>query len=121
LKKMSKTRRRVKFFEMIARLSIYAQAKGYLLLPICFKRTRAKQLLWLAQGKSKVRHSFHQDWLAIDFVILRGEVLIWRRSMEYEDLGLAWEKMGGVWGGRWKRLNDIYHFQEGDWHKVLAL
>lgn len=115
MKRISKTQRRIKFFEMIARLSLYAQSKGIYLLPTCFKRARARQLVLRAQGKSKVKRSFHQDWLAMDFVIVIAGELMWARSKDYEDLGEEWERMGGVWGGRWKTINDIYHFQEGDW------
>jgi len=115
LKRISKTQRRIKFFEMIARLSVYAQTKGISLLPYCFHRSAITQKIYRLRGSSKVKRSFHQDWLAIDFVVVIAGELVWSRSEEYDALGEAWEIMGGVWGGRWKTINDIYHFQEGDW------
>lgn len=33
----------------------------------------------------------------------------------YEKLGLSWEKMGGIWGGRW---GDHVHFE---WHPGLSI
>jgi hypothetical protein len=110
---MTNTERRVKFFEMIARLSIYAQTKGLALMPFGFFRTAAAQIINLIKGTSSIKRSFHQDWLAIDFVIIKNGEAQWERSADYEDLGLYWESMGGIWGGRWNTINDIYHFQHG--------
>lgn len=99
---------------MIARLSIYSQTKGIALMPFGFYRTAAQQIINRIKGTSSVKRSFHQDWLAIDFVIIKEGAAQWERSAEYEDLGLYWESMGGIWGGRWNTINDIYHFQYGD-------
>ena len=115
LKRISKTQRRIKFYEIISRLSLYAQYLGIKLLPTCFHRSAAEQMKLRAQGKSKVKRSFHQDWLAMDFVIVKDGALCWTRWKGYDALGEAWEKMGGVWGGRWTDPEDIYHFQEGTW------
>lgn len=113
---MTLTERRIKFFEMIARLSIYAQTRGFFLLPYGFYRSATQQIIYRVKGTSTIKRSFHQDWLAIDFVLVTNGQPVWERNAAYEDLGLAWEKMGGVWGGRWNTINDIYHFQEGSWH-----
>lgn len=64
---------------MISRLSLFAQCKGLELLPICFKRSAAEQDKLRAQGKSKIKRSFHQDWLAMDFVIVKNGELCWTR------------------------------------------
>lgn len=113
---MTLTERRIKFFEMIARLSVYAQTRGLFLLPYCFFRTSTQQLVNRVKGTSSVKRSFHQDWLAMDFFLVIAGQPVWERNSVYEDLGLTWEKMGGVWGGRWHTINDIYHFQEGSWN-----
>ncbi len=77
--KISKTQRRIKFFEMIARLSLYSQYIGIQLLPTCFKRSAAEHRKLLARGKSKIKRSFHQDWLAMDFAIFKDGELCWSR------------------------------------------
>jgi hypothetical protein len=82
-------------------------------LPTCFKRTQAEQDVLFKDGKSRVQHSAHQDWLAIDIVIVREGVLIWKIDSDYEWLGSVWEGMGHIWGGRWKTFKDGCHFQEG--------
>jgi len=40
-----------------------------------------------------------------------GNMPIWERCAEYEQLGAIWKQWGGRWGGDWKSLNDIYHFE----------
>lgn len=79
MKKISKTARRVKFFSMISRLSLYAQCRGIHIMPTCFYRTAAEQKKCIAEGTSKIKRSSHQDWLAIDFVIIVGEDPCWSR------------------------------------------
>ncbi len=79
MKRISKTQRRIKFYEMISRLAVYAQYIGIKLLPTCFKRSAAEQRKKRANGTSNVKRSFHQDWLAMDFVIVKDGELCWTR------------------------------------------
>jgi peptidoglycan L-alanyl-D-glutamate endopeptidase CwlK len=53
--------------------------------------------------------SWHVHGRAVDLYIGTWE------PEAYEKLGLAWEKMGGVWGGRW---GDHVHFE---WHPGLSI
>ncbi|MBW2672671.1 MAG: M15 family metallopeptidase [Deltaproteobacteria bacterium] len=112
---MTKTERRVVFFQKVAQLIRELGIEGHSMMPFCFYRSRAKQLLMRARGLSKVKRSKHQDWLAIDLVLIRHGVPYWSDCPEYTRAGEIWESLGGVWGGRWKDPHDIYHFEEGDW------
>lgn len=87
--------------------------RGIEVLPTCYHRTQAEQDILFEDGKSLVHYSKHQDWLAIDIVIVRDGELIWRKDDDYEWLGSVWEGMGHIWGGRWTSLKDVYHFQIG--------
>jgi len=111
---MTPTDKRVRFFKDISYLIETLSNEGIELMPTCFYRTSDEQLTLYNQGKTKVLHSKHQDWLAMDFVLVKDGELIWRRTQEYERAGELWEKLGGTWGGRWESLNDIYHFEASD-------
>jgi len=108
---MNSTAKRVKFFKEISDLIKSLSDEGIEFMPTCFFRTTDEQITLYNQGKTKVQHSKHQDWLAIDFVLVRNGKPFWERTHEYERAGELWEELGGVWGGRWESLNDIYHFE----------
>jgi len=110
--------KRVEFFFMISKLVVRASIHDIDLMPIAFLMTAEEVNRYFKEGKSQLdgykKISPHQIWLAIDFVVVKDGKIIWNRTSEYELLGGIWEEIGGVWGGRWKSLNDIYHFQYGE-------
>jgi len=109
----SKTQRRINFFQDFCWLVWLAKVRrGIEVLPTCFKRTAAEQKVLYKDGKSKVTHSKHQDWLAIDIVIVRDGALVWTIDGDYEWLGSVWEGMGHTWGGNWSSFKDGCHFQD---------
>jgi len=111
----AKTERRIKFFlDFCWLVTLAKMRRGIELLPTCYHRTQAEQDVLYRDGKSQTKHSKHQDWLAIDATIVRNGQLIWEADSDYEWLGSIWEGMGHVWGGRWKSLKDVYHFQSGE-------
>jgi len=107
---MSKTSDRVKFFYDISRLTLAAHKHNIDLLPHCFHRLQIQQDILYEDGKSKVKHSKHQDWLAIDFVIIKNGKAVWVIDLDYEWLGKTWENMGHTWGGNWS-FRDGCHFE----------
>lgn len=111
LEGLVKTQKRVKFFQEISTLITWCYNHDIELMPFCFYRDPETQLLMVKKGRSLVRRSKHQDWLAIDLVLVVGGRLVWKRCKEYDTVGEKWEHMGHRWGGRWKKLNDIYHFE----------
>lgn len=116
---MTKTEKRIKFFEKFAELARFAKSSNIRFLVTDFHRTDERQNELYHEGKSKcdgyTNRSAHQDWLAIDIVLVNSDNdLVWGRNDQYEALGMEWKSMGGIWGGDWASLNDIYHFQWSD-------
>lgn len=116
---MTNTTKRIIFFQKFALFTAIAKAYGIDFLVTCFYRDAKEQKARFDEGKSMCdgykTKSAHQKWLAIDIVIINKGELIWGRTSEYDKLGQAWKDMGGTWGGDWTTLNDIYHFQSGDY------
>ncbi len=110
---LGKTQKRIDFFHDFSKLIVKAQEKKRIaVLPHCYHRTAEQQRILFEDGKSRVEHSRHQDWLAIDIVIVRDGKLIWNaRDPDYEWLGQEWRKMGHKWGGDFDRFKDAVHFE----------
>lgn len=115
---MSKTQRRIRFLTLISQLMMYATAEGIKIMCFTFHRTPEEQYTKYLQNTSNCDgyriKSQHQNWLAMDFVVLdEEENLVWARNTAYEKLGRFWKALGedAEWGGDWASLNDIYHFQ----------
>lgn len=73
-------------------------------------RTAEQQEIYYLNGKSKVKHSKHQDRLAVDFnVFIKGEYRADKAS--YEALGNHWKALdnNNRWGGDWGW--DANHFE----------
>ncbi len=110
---LNKTKKRIDFFYDFSKLVIKARdKKGIEVLPHCYHRTSAEQKNLYEDGKSRTKHSRHQDWLAIDIVIVRDGELIWDgKDPDYEWLGQEWRKLGHRWGGDWRTFRDCVHFE----------
>ena len=72
------------------------------------------QEYYLKEGKTKVKHSKHQDSLAVDLALfVKG---VYQTTTEaYKPLGDYWKSLHpeNVWGGDWKSFHDGNHFQFG--------
>jgi len=122
---LAKIPKRVKFLFCIAKLLDFAAQNEIQVICFTFHRTQEEQTRLFLEGKSKVRFSKHQEWLAMDFALIDdvnedGKIdpdeIRWRDDPRYEELGRFWESLGGRWGGRWKTPHDPYHFEAGeDW------
>jgi len=108
---VTRTEKRVKFFQHISTLISTLQNEGIHMMPFSFHRDFDTQLMLYKKGRTKTLRSKHLYWLAIDLVLVKDGKLVWRRCPEYERAGKIWKDMGHRWGGDWKRLNDIYHFE----------
>jgi len=115
---MTNTEKRIKFIQRFAGLTQYAKMFSLEFIVTSFHRSLDQQQRLYAAGKSKCdginKKSKHQDWLAIDICLIKDGECIWDRIAAYELLGARWKKLGGIWGGDWESLNDIYHFQAGE-------
>jgi hypothetical protein len=69
------------------------------------------QDLLVANGRSKVKVSKHNDRLAMDLLISKdGKELT---DEEYRPIGEKWEAMGGIWGGRFGVQKEKYNEKVG--------
>ena len=78
-------------------------------------RTPAKQAEYYAMGKKYTStpggKSRHQYGLAVDVVPIVDSVAVWDNHKLWRKVGLAGERLGLQWGGRWKVLYDPGHFE----------
>lgn len=76
-------------------------------------RTPARQNRVNKRGKSQLRggRSKHQYGLAVDLVPVKDGVWDWDSRRKFNKMGRIGERLGLVWGGRWKHLYDPGHFE----------
>lgn len=85
-------------------------------------RTPAEHAINLAAGTSHVARSKHLDGLAIDIVPYEiytlapgGDKLQWNSDHPvWPRIGAIGEALGLRWGGRWRSLRDMGHFESVD-------
>ena len=56
-------------------------------------------------------HSKHQYGLAVDVVPIVDSVAVWNNPHLWRKIGLAGERLGLRWGGRWRHPYDPGHFE----------
>ena len=105
---------------MVGLLLVFAWFKGIKVVCFTLWRSPADQLAELNAGRSRTSTGKHPRWLAIDLAIVDDEdadlvvdkeEIRWSSEPRYEILGVFWESIGGIWGGRWKDPKDPYHFE----------
>ena len=103
------------FWNAIAGLQIYARLHGIRVMPISFYRTATEQRSHFGRGKSMcdgyVKISKHQKWEAMDLAVLDENDNIKWDGPEYELLGRRWTRLRHTWGGNFKSLRDVGHFE----------
>lgn len=101
----------------IAQLITWAAVHDIELMPYRFHTTLEEDLKEFLLGHSEIDPNKtptpHMVWEAMDLVIIKNGLPEWKHIPEYDWLGKEWEKLGGRWGGRWKTLVDLYHFELG--------
>jgi peptidoglycan L-alanyl-D-glutamate endopeptidase CwlK len=107
---------RSKAFELIARCS----ESGFPVYVVETLRSEWQHQQDLLNHVSWTQHSKHQDGLAIDICIIdqyelhRSLKLAWNADdPTWNEVGSIGEKLGLVWGGRWKQ-RDMGHFEMPD-------
>jgi hypothetical protein len=103
------------FRDKIVRLINNCKAQGVELAVVESYRTHAKQNEYKTMGKKYTRSgagkSKHQYGLAVDLVPVVDSVAIWDNIALWKKVGVAGEKLGLRWGGRWKKPYDPGHFE----------
>jgi hypothetical protein len=115
---MTNTQRRTDFLGMLSTIIQFAEENCIEIICADFWRSTERQKELFDAGKSKCdgvsTKSQHQLWLAVDLYIIDGYgKLVTEETPDYIKMGERWESMGGVWGGRWPSLHDIFHFEYG--------
>jgi len=103
------------FRDKIKELIYTCRAKGIELAVVETYRTHAKQHEYKTMGKkytsSGAGRSKHQYGLAVDVVPIVDSVAVWDNVVLWRKIGVAGEKLGLRWGGRWRRPYDPGHFE----------
>jgi hypothetical protein len=103
------------FRDKIIELIQICRANGIELAVVETFRTRSKQNEYKGMGKKYTRSgggsSKHQYGLAVDLVPVVDSIAVWDSSTLWKKIGVAGEKLGLRWGGRWKKPYDPGHFE----------
>ena len=106
-----------RFARMLQKLLLWATGEGIRILLYQLYRTPEQQNVFFQRGASKAdgykKLSKHQNGLAADICVLDTEgKAIWTNDTRYNKLGQYWHGVcGGTWGGDWKSIPDIFHFE----------
>lgn len=119
---MTTNEKQFAFTACVGTFLVYAASMGYTITARDLKRARAWQRILYAIGRTTepdrtpvtwTRIGYHTKALALDIIVFVNRKPVWDVNHPiYQDLGQFWEKLGGIWGGRWKgRKCDAPHFQ----------
>jgi hypothetical protein len=103
------------FRDKIEELIVRCRKQGIELAIVETYRTHAKQNEYRTMGRKYTNStggkSKHQYGLAVDVVPLVKGVAVWDNVLLWRKVGLAGEKLGLRWGGRWRNPYDPGHFE----------
>lgn len=103
------------FRDKIIELIRVCKASGINLVVVESYRTPAKQDEYFGMGKKYTRTpggiSRHQYGLAVDLVPVKNSVPVWDNEKLWRKIGVAGERLGLRWGGRWHTPYDPAHFE----------
>lgn len=103
------------FRDRVLELIRVCAEKGINLAVVETYRTHAKQNEYRSMGRNYTRsgagHSKHQYGLAVDVVAMNDTIPQWNNYALWRKIGMAGEKLGLRWGGRWRHPYDPGHFE----------
>lgn len=103
------------FRDKVVELIEVCKAAGITLAIVESYRTPAKQAQYYAMGNQYTNtaggHSRHQYGLAVDVVPIVDSVAVWNNARLWRKIGVAGERLGLRWGGRWRVTYDPGHFE----------
>lgn len=105
---MSLSKQQQIFVRKVAQLIVWANNKGYELTFGDAYRSQEQANKNAAMGIG-ISNSLHCKRLAIDFNLFKDGVYL-SDTEDYIELGVFWESIGGVWGGRFRK-KDGNHFE----------
>jgi hypothetical protein len=100
------------FLKDITKLINWAVEQGYIVTEGEGWRTQEQQDIYWNTGKTKVKHSRHQDRLAHDFNFFLQDGTYLTTKEQIQPIGDYWESLSpeNTWGGNWQ-FTDVPHFQ----------
>ena len=103
---MSLAEKQQQFTSNIAKLILKAEAMGYkLTFGDAYRDPRVHGEMGVKKSYSEGK-SAHKHRLAVDFNLFKDGVFL-QNTEDHAPLGVYWESLGGVWGGR---FNDGNHY-----------
>ena len=108
---MSLSDKQFEFLVNFGELIHWCRVNGYKITGGELLRSQAQQDIYLAEGKTKIKYSKHQDKLAIDLTLFVDGMPA--KAEEYRPLGEYWELLGGRWGGRFGVKEEEYDTKVG--------
>ncbi len=103
------------FRDRIVELIRVCKASGITLAIVESYRTPAKQAEYYGMGAKYTStaggKSKHQYGLAVDLVPIVDSLAVWDNAKLWRKIGVAGERLGLRWGGRWHVLYDPGHFE----------
>jgi hypothetical protein len=113
------------FRDKVMELIRLCKASGISLVVVETYRTPAKQAEYYSMGKKYTRtpggKSRHQYGLAVDLVPVIDSIPVWSNDRLWKKIGVAGEKLGLRWGGRWHTPYDPAHFEWSDGTSIYQL
>jgi hypothetical protein len=113
------------FRDKVAELIRVCKASGIALVVVETYRTPAKQAEYYSMGKKYTRtpggKSRHQYGLAVDLVPVVDSAAVWNNDRLWRKIGVAGERLGLRWGGRWRTPYDPAHFEWSDGSSIYQL
>lgn len=114
---MRLSRKQAEFTKLMVRLKAWAYLQPQLksgdvyLKTTWVVRSKEYQRILVAKRRSRTLRSMHMKGLAEDIQLYAGDGTPLYAKKYYLFLGEYAEKIGLIWGGRWKSPLDPYHFQ----------
>lgn len=109
---MSLSQEQAAFLLDACKLIQYASEQGWMVTGGELYRTPEQQEIYLKTGRSKTMASNHLKRCAIDLNFFKDGKLVWDKQM-LAPLGQYWESLNpkNRWGGNFKSLVDVPHFE----------
>lgn len=103
------------FRDKVIELFRVCKSMGIELAVVESYRTKAKQAQYFAMGNQYTStpggKSRHQYGMAVDVVPIVDSIAVWNNHRLWKKIGVAGERLGLRWGGRWRVLYDPGHFE----------
>ena len=96
----------------VCKLIQFSTESGYVVTGGELYRTIEQQQIYVKTGRSKTMNSNHLKRLAIDLNFIRDGKLVWDKA-RLSAIGEYWEALNpkNRWGGNFKSLVDVPHFE----------